>query len=353
MAYPYAARVDRAFALEFSAFLSTRLVSPNGRSNSTHLKMKGQDFVLDAVRALFEWAADPDRGHLLPEGFRNPFRRQIIERRRVAKDMAGEPDITITMAAEFLRVCDDWQLRVFSLLALYGLRPSELHFLFHEQMDHQFLNVNCIESLEHMTKGRRNKRLPLLPEVSALLWPSAHPFAQGLLFCRRPSSDCIKKRSFDTSLAGLATEFARRCEKDRAMGAGERVVIRDRLLQEAEGLTYKKIQGEFARISKMLGWPVEATIKDFRHACNTALANGGMPEHERRYLLGQNPGRGAIVTYTHLNKTAEHYQAAAARELAPLIEVLRSRAVKGHPTPMTPVGWPDTVTPTASSVGLG
>ena len=139
------------------------------------------------------------------------------------------------------------------------------------------------------------------------------------------------------------------------MGAGERVVIRDRLLQEAGGLTYKRIQGEFTRISKMLGWPVEATIKDFRHACNTALANGGMPEHERRYLLGQNPGRGAIVTYTHLNKTAEHYQAAAARELAPLIEVLRSRAVKDHPTPMTPVGWPDTVTSTctASSIGLG
>ena len=30
----------------------------------------------------------------MPAGFRNPFRRNVIERRRVAKDMTGDPDIT-------------------------------------------------------------------------------------------------------------------------------------------------------------------------------------------------------------------------------------------------------------------
>jgi hypothetical protein len=52
-----------------------------------------------------------------------------------------------------------------------------------------------------------------------------------------------------------------------------------------------------------------------------------MPEHERRYLLGHHPGKGAIVAYTHLNQLAEHYRLAAERELGPLLEVLRRRAM--------------------------
>jgi hypothetical protein len=74
-----------------------------------------------------------------------------------------------------------------------------------------------------------------------------------------------------------------------------------------------------------LGWPAAATIKDLRHLCNTALANGRMPEHERRYLLGQEPGKGVIVRYTHFNKLAEHYQQAVEHELAPVLQVLRRR----------------------------
>jgi hypothetical protein len=77
-AFPYAANINRAFRLGFSAFLASRRVSPNGRAHGTARPMKGQTFVLDTVRAMLEWAADPDRGNLLPEGFRNPFLRLSI-----------------------------------------------------------------------------------------------------------------------------------------------------------------------------------------------------------------------------------------------------------------------------------
>lgn len=72
--YPAAGMVDRAFRLEFAAFLTTREVTANGRSGATQ-RMRNTQFVLDAVRALFAWACDPDRGKLLPEGFHNPFLR--------------------------------------------------------------------------------------------------------------------------------------------------------------------------------------------------------------------------------------------------------------------------------------
>ena len=55
------------------------------------------------------------------------------------------------------------------------------------------------------------------------------------------------------------------------------------------------------------------------------MANGGVPEHERRYLMGHAPGKEAIVSYTHLNQTAEHYQRAIDLELAPVLAVLQPR----------------------------
>jgi integrase len=123
----------------------------------------------------------------------------------------------------------------------------------------------------------------------------------------------------------LAAAFARRCQLEKAGRAGEVMQVRDGVLADAGALTYKMIRGEFTKVAGTLGWPAAATLKDFRHGCNTALANGGIPEHERRYLVGHHPGKGAIVAYTHLNQLAEHYRLAAERELG-LLDVLRRRA---------------------------
>ncbi len=321
---PSAARVDRQFALDFSAFLGSLMISPNGRANSKPAKMRGQDFVLDAVRAMFEWAGDRERGNLLPDGFRNPFRRRLIERRRVAVDMTGDPDITISMSATFLEACDDWQFRLFAPVVFYGLRPGELVFLFHEALDESFLDVGCVEALAYMTKGRRNKRLPLLGPLHVLLTRDTP--ARGLIFQRRGSSVGLPHPPLlGASLPEMVTEFTKRSCNQGNQKAGAVARIRDCVLRDAGALTYKMIEGEFGKIAGALGWPAAATLKDFRHSCNTALANGGMPEHERRYLLGQTPGKAAIVTYTHLNKLAEHYRSAIDQEMAPLLAILQRR----------------------------
>jgi integrase len=287
--------------------------------------MKGQDFVLDTVRAMFAWAADPQRGNCLPSGFNNPFHRRVIGRRRqVAPDMAGEPDVTVEMAARLLEACDDWQLRVFSPLVFHGLRPSELIFLFHEMLDEKILDVCCIEKLAYTTKGLRNKRLPMLPPIHAILRQGLSTAPQGLVYCRRPGR-LTQPPLLGASLKDLVAEFERRCRQPDAQHAAQVMRVRDGVLHDAGALSYKLIQGEFRKVATTLGWPAAATIKDLRHLCNTALANGRMPEHERRYLLGQEPGKGVIVRYTHFNKLAEHYQQAVEHELAPVLQVLRRR----------------------------
>ena len=56
------------------------------RTQALARPMKGQRFVLDTVRAMYEWAADPERGRLLPEGFRNPFLRMAGARTLLKAD---------------------------------------------------------------------------------------------------------------------------------------------------------------------------------------------------------------------------------------------------------------------------
>jgi hypothetical protein len=47
-----------------------------------------------------------------------------------------------------------------------------------------------------------------------------------------------------------------------------------------------------------------------------------MPEFYRRYLLGQSPGRSALVNYTHLNDLRHQYEQAVNKTLKPLLAVL-------------------------------
>jgi integrase len=325
---PFACNVNRDFALRFSAYLGTREVSPNGRPGAHKRRMVGQNFVLDTVRAMFEWAADPQRGDCLPSGFINPFRRRAFHRRTVAADMFGEPDITLVMARDFLTACDAYQLRLFAPLVLLGLRAAEPIFLFHEMIERDTLHVACLEELEHFTKGLQNKRLPLIPPLVALL----NAQATGLLFVRRAVAEGHEHPKFQgASLPQVVEECNRRWQGSTSVH--DRLKIRNAVLHDAGALTYKQIQGEFASVAQRLHWPRAATLKDLRHLFATCMANGGIPEHERQYLMGQSTGKAPIMRYTHFNRIREHYEAAIAREMQPLVDVLLRRASPPSPPP--------------------
>ena len=90
-------------------------------------------------------------------------------------------------------------------------------------------------------------------------------------------------------------------------------------------MSYHNIDDEFQRVRRRLGWPQAATLKDFRHLFSTCLENAGMPQYYRRYLMGQSPGRDAIVTYTHLNELRQRYVEAIERTMRPMIDAIAHR----------------------------
>lgn len=326
-AFPFTVAVNREFRLAFSAYLSGLQVAPNGHPHAARRPLRGQRYVLEAARGMFEWAADPNRGNLLPAGFANPFRRIGPGQRAVAPDQFGEPDISLPMAVEFLEACDDVQLTLFGTLLLYGLRATEPVYLFHEQVDAGWVRISCLPELGYVTKGKRDKRFPVVPALGHL-WTGAGTGAvkHGLLLRRRDAAADFRHVPWvGASLQELCAEFQRRCRETPSLTATVRQAIRDELIQAAGGLSYDHIAREFRDVARRLSWPRQATLKDFRHLFATSLENAGVGEFYRRYFLGQSPGRAPIVTYTHLNRLGDQFQKVLDQDFGPVLAVIARR----------------------------
>jgi hypothetical protein len=327
--YPHVSGVNRDFRLQLAAFLAQRQVTPNGRAQAEGRPMKGQGFILDTVRALFEWAADPERGNLLLQGFRNPFLHSSQARSVLKGDPLAEPDITLNMAIDFIAACDCFHLKLFVPVVLFGLRAAEPCFLFREYLDSHWLNVPCIPELGYRTKGRRDKRLPLIDDLRPFWDELQRERRHGLLYERRAVSEGRELAPLHGwPLAEVIAEFRQRCSGMRVLDAAGRQGLRDAVLRDAGGLRYDDIEQEFHMLARRLGWPAAATLKDLRHLFATMLGNSAMPEAYRRYLMGHSPGKSAIVAYTHLTRLRDHYADAVRREWSSLIEAIGQRVAQ-------------------------
>lgn len=324
-AYPYANTIDRSFRLDFEVYLAQKQIHPNGHAHSALRPMKGSDFITDTVRAMLEWAADPERGNLLADTFRNPFRKTKESRTVFKGDPFAEPDITLPMALDFVGACDLYQLRLFAPIILFGLRAAEPCLLFHEHVESDWLRVCCIPELEYFTKGRRDKRFPLISELR-LLWTSLRRGNSGPMFLRRAVEESREQPPLlGAGLVEATKEYRRRCAESKTGGAVERGRLRNAVLRDTGAIGYDQIEQEFRTLAKRLAWPPAATLKDFRHLFATTLGNTAMPEVYRKFLMGHHPGNAAILAYTHLNRIREHYTQAVMGEWASLLEAIRLR----------------------------
>lgn len=324
--HPHVSSVDRSFRLAFEGFLAQRRVTRNGSAAGEARVMRAGDFVRDTVRAMLCWASDPDRGALLPEGFRNPFLGTCSRGPLLYGDPLAPPDISTEMAVTLVGACDSHQLRLFVPMLLFGLRAAEPCWLFAEHLDAEWLRVPCIPELGVLTKGRRDKRFPLLEELGPF-WSSLRPpKEQGLIYRRRDVDTREQPNSLvGVSLDRLIEESNRRREASGSPSAELRAHSRRQLLRDAGGIDYDHVRREFVTVTHGLDWPRSATLKDLRHLFATAMNNASMPDSYRKYLMGHAPGRSAMVAYTHLNELRRHYTQAVRAELGPVIEAVSRR----------------------------
>jgi integrase len=314
-AYPHPGRTDREFVLRFQGFLQQQLVSRGNRTRP----LEGHEFILATARSAFTWASDPDQGNLLADSFRNPFTGRNWTIRRPAVDLTRELPITVPMAADFLGACDDYQVRLFTPLILFGLRAAEIGWVFNEDVTPDWFIVRCHAELDYLTKGQRDKKFPLLPKIRTFLLPSS----KSGLWVRRRS--CSADSSPLLSRSELIAEYQRRLSRHVSLNAKIRRNVRTQLLREEGALEYDHIHGEFQNVAKQLNWPASATLKGFRHLFATSLENNGCPVSYRQYFMGQSQGRSAIVRYTHLDELSRHFSDLVVNRYAPIIAALKSR----------------------------
>jgi hypothetical protein len=179
------------------------------------------------------------------------------------------------MAGQLLGACDDYQLRLFAVFVFYGLRAAEPVYLFGEYLDEDWLRVPCNPKIAYTTKGKRDKRLPLLHPLKDLIGPAQ----AGLLFVRRQVAEGKEKPPLlGSPLARLEEEFRRRVTESSAGSAAHRYTIRDTLLKEAGATSYDQIESEFGVLARRLAWAKAATLKDLPHFRSWRLGDAGRLE---------------------------------------------------------------------------
>lgn len=324
--YPRPSMIDREFRLAFQRFLDEWLVSSNGHQSGRRHKLKSKSYVLATVRALYQWASDPDRGNILPTDFRNPFLKGIERSKIHHGDPLNQPDITMEMATTFIAACSPYELRLFIPLIVFGLRASEPRYLFHEHMLDEWLLVHNLPELDYMTKGRREKRFPLVSAHQPIWSFLRGSRTKGLLLQREAVVSGGEQASLgDLSLRELIESYQQGCQQSTYKDRIKRHRYRNLLLRTAGAITYDAIEGHFNGIARRLGWPEKATLKDFRHLFATTLASSGMPECYRRYLMGHAPGRDAIVAYTHLSDLSNQFSQFCHSSWKPLLDAVNAR----------------------------
>jgi hypothetical protein len=323
--YDRVCKVDSNFAMDFRAYLKNLWITPNGHSKGMKKRLTSAPYVINVVRGLFVWAMNDRSGHLLPEGFINPFAGKYRDTEVVSEDLLGDPDITLNMAVDFLRECDVWQLPLFCMYIFYGLRVSEPCWLFTDSISDDWIKIECDKSIGYVTKGRRGKRLPLVAPVKRALELAACLSNNGLLFQRRQNVKLKQVRGLTRSREEFRETFSKKVMELKVSSASRSIEIRNEIHHQSGGLTYGLIEKEFLMIRDRLRWPKNATLKDFRHLFSTCIGNSGIPEHYRKYLMGQSQGKAAIVRYTHLNQLQEQFHSGLQRQMGPALDALRDR----------------------------
>ena len=326
--YRSANRVNKDFQLRFSKYLTEKRITSNGHAKTEKRLMEtnGQSFVMDCVKAMYQWASDPQRGDLLPANFVNPFLRKYRRSTRAIVRRISREEITTDMAIEFFQACDLFQLQIFAAILALGTRPGELGFMLWKEVSADSVNIVCHRELEYYTKGRIDKSLPLVGPIQDVFESLKDQSPNDLVFHnRRFMQDAeLQSGKDDTS---VVDDFRQQLTKIKSPTKLERVKLRDQVMRSHGWLSYDHIKREFGKLADKLGWSNRGSVKSLRHLFCTCLENAGVPEFFKKYMMGHSFGRAAIVNYTHITEeqVKRHYQRMIDQELSDVMDAIELR----------------------------
>lgn len=271
-------RFGQIQAEDFVRHLRILRVSPNGHSNTAKRTMrdKGVVFVLGTCRALFNFARE--QRHLPPYA-PNPFGNLAIDRLPIDDAKPIRP-FTPEQELAFFEACDDWQFRVFFVLAFTGLRVGELTHLLIETDFSPSENLICVSNkpgLHWQVKTRNLRKIPLLPEVQQVFRASVCDRRSGPVFLRRRFTGSAAPSPLSgRTVNELEHEAQERIEASEATGRLEIVRIARTVWRDAGAVKETVIRNEFIRVTRRAGMAHLTCPKDLRHLFATSLQAAGV-----------------------------------------------------------------------------
>ena len=283
----------------------TRVRSGAKRGQRRPYTTRGIQFILATCRTAFNYARK--RRYLPPYG-ENPFAQFPIEKMRGGQ--AAQPQMmTPDELKRFFETCDDWQFRVFFVLALYGLRVGELtHLLISDvDLEQDLIHVRSKPDMHWTVKTQRERVLPILPQVKPIIEQCIGDRQEGFLFLHRGfGADGAKRPKVFRSRAELRRHLERTMAEAQA-GTDEEIdpVRTLRPVLESMGkIPDKRIRQELMKVTKAIGCPEVTRAHSLRHLFATLAQENGANPITVQGILGHSTLE-MTRYYTHVTMAAK------------------------------------------------
>jgi integrase len=325
---------------DFVRCLRQKRVSANGHPNTRKKPLQNTTarFVLQTCRSLYGFAA---RKRHLPPFTENPF-AGIGTKRRQLEDAKPVFVFNADTELRFLQQADDWTFAIHFTLAKTGLRSGELMHLLIEDVDLEdgWLHVRNKVDLGWHIKTRRDRMVPLVPELVAVLRRVMGSRRAGVLFLRQRFCSA-NSRLAQLDRKSLARAIQRRIkaaeeQEDRAISREEAAKIAADVWRDAGVLRNDRIRNPFIRIAESIGLEDVTCPKCWRHSFATLLQDANVDPLIRQITLGHAPstfGMGALgmtSVYTHTRSATQRSEIERALRLWPeTLELAQQRAQGG------------------------
>jgi len=325
---------------EFVRHLRNKRVPPNGHPNAKKKRLcdKTACFIVETCRSLYGFAG---KKRHLPPYVENPFsgiggKHFHIEDAKFVYVFDAESELA------FLRAADEWSFAINFTLAKTGLRTGELiHLLIEEvDLDEGWLHVHNKPDLGWRIKTRRERSIPLVPELAAVIRRVIGNRAAGPVFLRQRFDPSQKSRLANTNRKGLVRAVQRRIETaekaaDRILSREDADKIARTVWQDAGALIGERIRKPFIRIAESIGLDDVTCPKSWRHTFATLLQDANVDPLIRQITLGHAPsslGGGALgmtSIYTHTRPETQKTEIERAMRLWPKSLQLASQWSQG------------------------
>jgi len=333
---------DSLPATQFIEHLRTVEVTPNGHANTARrrLRDKGISYILECCRSMYHFGI---RHGIVSREPGNPFSDIGLGKLKI-RDAKPIFVFTAQQEAAFFQAARAHPFVIHFTLARTGLRPGELVHLLIEDLDLPggWLQVRSKAELGWITKTARERRVPLIPEVVAILRYATASRSTGLVF-QRPAHGTDEPSWLEGDRYALSQITSQRLAQARAQHGRtvtrhEQSRIQALVWKNAGAVEVDRIRTSFMRTAKSAGLNITCP-KSWRHTFATLLQEANVDLLVRQETLGHKPAApemsalGMTGVYTHTTPEFQRREIERALRLRPQTLEIAQRFIQQQTSP--------------------